>query len=270
MCTVLQASRSGYNSWRTRGVAPRKLRQKELLDKIKQIHKDSRGTYGSPKILRELRKDGVVVNHKTVEELMKKNGIRAKQKKKFKATTNSKHNLPVAENLLNREFKAIKPNQAWVGDITYIATDEGWMYLATWIDLFSRKVVGWSMSPRMTADIVVDAFRMGLFRQKLQAPGVVHSDRGSQYASEAFRNELKTHGCKQSMSRKGNCWDNAVAESFFGVLKNELVHHEKYKTREQARLSIFDYIEMFYNKRRIHSHLDYLSPEEFERRMETV
>jgi transposase InsO family protein len=183
MCTVLQASRSGYNSWRKRGVPPRKLRQKELLDKIMKIHKDSRGTYGSPKILRELRKDGIVVNHKTVEELMKRNGIRAKQKKKFKATTNSKHNLPVAENLLNREFKASKPNQAWVGDITYIATDEGWMYLATWIDLFSRKVVGWSMAPRMTADIVVDAFRMGLFRQKLQAPDVVHSDRGSQYAS---------------------------------------------------------------------------------------
>lgn len=235
---------------------------------IKQIHKDSRGNYGSPRILRELRKKGIVVNHKTVEDLMKKNGIHAKTKKKFKATTNSKHDLPVAPNLLNREFTVNKPNQAWVGDITYIATDEGWLYLSTWIDLCSRKIVGWSMSQRMTAEIVVDAFRMGVFRQK-GAPMLVHSDRGSQYASEDFRKELKKHHCKQSMSRKANCWDNAVAESFFGTLKNELVHHEKYKTRDQARLSIFDYIEMFYNKRRIHSHLNYVSPEDFERSMQT-
>jgi transposase InsO family protein len=210
------------------------------------------------------------VNHKTVEDLMKKHGIKAKQKKKFKATTNSKHNLTVAENLLERNFTEEKPNQTWVGDITYIATDEGWLYLATWIDLCSRKIVGWSMSPRMTADIVVDAFRMALFKQQMQSPKLVHSDRGSQYASEVFRDELNKYGCKQSMSRKGNCWDNAVAESFFGALKNELVHHEKYKTREQARLSIFDYIEMFYNKRRLHSHLNYVSPEEFERSIVTA
>ena len=201
---------------------------------------------------------------------MKKHGIQAKRKKKFKATTNSKHNLPVAPNLLNRKFTAMKPNQTWVGDITYIATDEGWLYLATWIDLFSRKIVGWSMSSRMTADIAVNAFRMALFRQKREAPKMVHSDRGSQYASDDFRKELNKYGCIQSMSRKGNCWDNAVAESFFGTLKNELVHHEKYKTREEARLSIFDYIEMFYNKRRIHSHLNFVSPEEFEMSMETA
>lgn len=201
---------------------------------------------------------------------MKENNIAAKRKKKFKATTNSKHNLPIAENLLNREFTVSRPNQAWVGDITYVATEEGWLYLSTWIDLCSRKIVGWSMSSRMTADIVVDAFRMGIFRQKGHVPALVHSDRGSQYASDDFRKELKKHGCKQSMSRKGNCWDNAVAESFFGTLKNELVHHEKYKTREQARLSIFDYIEMFYNKRRLHSHLDYVSPEDFEKGMKTA
>jgi putative transposase len=270
MCRVLKASRSGYNAWRTRSVPQRLIRQQELLKRIKEIFKASRGTYGSPRILRELRSEGIVVNHKTVEELMKKNGIRAKQKKKFKATTNSKHNLPVAENLLDRDFTETKPNQTWVGDITYIWTEEGWLYLATWIDLCSRKIVGWSMAPRMTADLVIDAFRMGLFRQKLQAPKVVHSDRGSQYASEAFRKELKKHGCDQSMSRKGNCWDNAVAESFFGTLKNELVYHEKYKTREQARLSIFDYIELFYNKRRLHSHLNYVSPEDFEKSMETA
>lgn len=270
MCRVLRASRSGYNDWRERSAAPRQLRQEELLEKIREIHKASRGTYGSPRILRELRDEGIVVNHKTVEELMKRNGIRAKQKKKFKATTNSKHNLPVAENLLNRQFVSNKPNQTWVGDVTYIATDEGWLYLATWIDLFSRKVVGWSMSSRMTADLVVDAFQMALFRQKGRAPSVVHSDRGSQYASDLFRAELGKHGCKQSMSKKGDCWDNAVAESFFGTLKSELVHHEKYKTREQARLSVFDYIEVFYNKRRLHSHLNYVSPENFERSMETA
>jgi len=270
MCRVLNASRSGYYEWRRGGIPQRQVRQRELLAKIKKIHEGSRRNYGSPRILRELRKAGIVVNHKTVEELMKRNGIQAKRKKKFKATTNSKHNLPIADNLLNRNFKANKPNETWVGDITYIATEEGWLYLAAWIDLCTRKVVGWSMASRMTADLVVDAFRMAIFRQKRQIPNIVHSDRGSQYASGDFRKELKKNGCKQSMSRKGDCWDNAVSESFFGTLKNELVYHEKYKTREEARLSIFDYIETFYNKRRIHSYLNYVSPEEFEKSMETA
>lgn len=270
MCRVLRASKSGYYQWRKSGVSPRLVRRQELLAMIKKIHAGSRGNYGSPKIYRELRKAGIVVNHKTVEELMKKHGIQAKRKKKFKATTNSKHDLPVADNLLNRQFKTTKLNQAWVGDITYVWTEEGWLYVATWIDLCSRKIVGWSMSSRMTADLVVNAFRMALFRQRRQAPEMVHSDRGSQYASKEFRDELKKYDCKQSMSRKADCWDNAVAESFFGTLKNELVHHEKYKTREQARLSIFDYIEMFYSKRRIHSHLNYVSPEDFEKSMETA
>jgi putative transposase len=270
MCRVLRASRSAYYVWRRGRVSPRQLRRQELLAQIKKIYDESRGNYGSPRITRELRKNGIVVNRKTVEELMKENGIQAKRKKKFKATTNSNHNLPIAKHLLKRNFKADKPNQAWVGDITYIPTEEGWLYLATCIDLFSRKVVGWSMSSRMTADIVVDAFRMALFRQKRKAPQIMHSDRGSQYASDAFRHELELHGCHQSMSRKGDCWDNAVAESFFGSLKTELVHHEKYKTREDARLSIFDYIEMFYNRRRLHSFLNYLSPEEFEKSMVTA
>ena len=270
MCRVLQASRSRYYVWQKGRVGPRELRRRELLAEIKKIYEEFRGNYGSPRIVQELRKRGFIFNRKTVEDLMRKNGIAAKRKKKFKATTNSNHNLPIAKNLLKRNFKAKRPNQAWVGDITYIPTDEGWLYLATCIDLFSRKVVGWSMSSRMTADIVVDAFRMALFRQKRSAPRIMHSDRGSQYASEAFRDELKAHGCKQSMSRKGNCWDNAVAESFFGTLKTELVYHEKYKTREEARLHIFDYIEMFYNRRRQHSYLNYLSPEEFEKSMKTA
>ncbi len=270
MCRVLCASRSGYYAWRKGGTSARQIRRSELLKQIQTIYKESRGNYGSPRITRELRKSGIVVNKKTVEELMRENGIQAKRKKKFKATTNSNHDLPIANNLLKRKFKVDKPNQVWVGDITYIPTDEGWLYLATCIDLFSRKVVGWSMSSRMTKDIVVDAFRMALFRQKRKAPLIMHSDRGSQYASDAFREELKHHGSKQSMSRKGDCWDNAVAESFFGSLKTELVHHEKYKTREEARLSIFDYIEMFYNRRRLHSFLNYLSPEEFEKSMVTA
>jgi transposase InsO family protein len=246
------------------------LRRQQLLAEIIKIHKESRGNYGSPRITRELRKKGIVVNKKTVAEIMKENGIQAKHKKKFKATTDSNHNLPVAKNHLKRNFKAKKPNHAWVSDITYLRTEEGWLYLAAFIDLFSRKVVGWSMSERMTADLVVNAFRMALFRQKRKAPNLVHSDRGSQYASDAFRKELNAHRCKQSMSRKGDCWDNAVAESFFGTLKTELVHNEKYKTREDARLSVFDYIETFYNRRRLHSYLNYLSPEEFEKSMETA
>lgn len=201
---------------------------------------------------------------------MKENGIEAKHKKKFKTTTDSNHNLPVAKNHLKRNFKVNKPNQTWVSDISYVHTDEGWLYLAVFIDLYSRKVVGWSMSERIKADLVVDAFRMALFRQKQKAPKVVHSDRGSQYASEIFRKELKAHRCKQSMSRKGDCWDNAVAESFFGTLKTELIYHEKFKTREQARLSIFDYIEVFYNRQRLHSYLNYLSPEKFEESMKAA
>lgn len=270
MCCILHASRSGYYQWRKGRVSPRLLRRQQLLVQIKRIYEESRGNYGSPRITRELRKGGIVVNKKMVAELMKENNIQAKHKKKYKATTDSNHNLPVAKNRLKRNFKANKPNQAWVSDITYVRTDEGWLYLAAFIDLFSRKVVGWSMSNRMTTDLVVNAFRMALFRQKRKAPKLVHSDRGSQYASAAFRKELKTHGCKQSMSRKGNCWDNAVAESFFGTLKTELVHHEKYKTREQARLNIFDYIETFYNKRRLHSYLNYISPDDFEKTMETA
>jgi putative transposase len=270
MCRVLEASRSGYYEWRTGRVSPRQARREQLLVKIGAIYEDSRGNYGSPRITGALRDSGIVVNRKTVEKLMNRSGIAAKRRRKFKATTNSNHDLPIAKNLLKRKFRVKKPDQAWVGDITYVASDEGWLYLATCIDLFSRKVVGWSMSSRMTADLVVDAFRMATFRQKRRAPRIMHSDRGSQYASDAFRAELKRHGCKQSMSRKGNCWDNAVAESFFGTLKTELIHQVKFKTREEARLSIFDYIEMFYNKRRLHSYLNYVSPDEFEKRMKTA
>ena len=269
MCKVLCTSRSRYYEWREGRVSKRTSDRQRLLVEIKKIYEASRGSYGSPRILRELRSNGKIVNHKPVEKLMKDNAIKAKRKQKFKSTTDSKHKLPVAPNLLDREFTARKPNLVWVSDITYIPTEEGWMYLCTFIDLFSRKVVGWAMSARITADLVVDAFRMGIFRQK-RAPLMVHSDRGSQYASDMFRKELIKYRCMRSMSKKGDCWDNAVAESFFATLKTELVHHEKYKSREHARLSIFDYIETFYNRKRLHSHLNYLSPEKFEQTMETV
>ena len=269
MCRVLRASRSSYYEWRKGGVSKRESIRQERLAEIKNIHAESRGTYGSPKIVRELKTRGKPANHKSVEKLMKDNNIRAKRSVKFKSTTDSNHKLPTAPNLLDREFTARKPNLVWVTDITYIATDEGWMYLATFMDLFSRKIVGWSMSARINADLVVDAFRMGVFRQT-RAPLMVHSDRGSQYASDKFRAELRKHRCMRSMSKKGDCWDNSVAESFFATLKTELVHHEKYKSREQARLSVFDYIETFYNRKRLHSHLNYLSPEMFERTLVTA
>jgi transposase InsO family protein len=194
--------------------------------------------------------------------------VKAKQKKKFKVTTDSKHNLPVAPNLLDREFTVKEPNRVYVGDITYIWTQEGWLYLAIVLDLFSRQVVGWSMNQRMTKDLVKDALRMAYWRRK-PAPGAIfHSDRGSQYCSKEFQSQLKAYQIISSMSRKGNCWDNAVAESFFGSLKTERVFFSNYRTRESARQDITDYIEMFYNSRRLHSHLGYLSPREFENLME--
>lgn len=229
------------------------------------IHKSSRANYGAPRIYKELKNQGIKVNRKTVEKIMKENGIRAKRCKKFKATTNSKHNLPIAPNLLNRNFNATKANQCWVSDITYIWTEEGWLYLATFIDIYSRLVVGWSMSSRMTADLVVNAFQMAIGRRGIPVELMVHSDRGSQYASLAFRDELEKYHCIQSMSRKANCWDNAVAESFFSNLKLELVNHEKFKTRQEATDKIFDYIEIFYNRQRLHSFLNFLSPEQFEK-----
>jgi len=267
MCRVLEASRPGFYEWRAGKVSPAAARRSQILAAIIKLHHDFKGIYGSPRILQELIKLGFAVNHKMVEKLMAENGIAAKTKKKFKATTNSNHKLPIAKNLLKRKFKTKKPNQVWVGDITYIYTAEGWLYLATCIDLFSRKIVGWSMSARINSALVVDAFRMAMFKNKRQAPRIMHTDRGSQYASDDFRAELKKNRTKQSMSRKGDCWDNAVAESFFGSLKRELVHHEKYKTREEARLSIFNYLETFYNSRRLHSYLNYVSPDEFENRI---
>jgi putative transposase len=269
LCRILNVSKSGFYDWRKRGVSLRALSQQALLEEIVRIFNQKRGTYGAPRIWRALKDKGIDCSRRTVEELMKRNGLRAKRSKKFKQTTHSKHNLPIAPNRLKRKFKSKKPNKVWVSDISYLYTDEGWLYLAVFIDLYSRKVVGWSMSSRMTADLVVNAFRMGIFRRR-RAPRMVHSDRGSQYASQIFRDELKLRGCLQSMSRKGDCWDNAVAESFFGALKCEVTHHERFNSREAARLSVFEYIETFYNRERLHSHLGYMSPEAFEQKMNTA
>ena len=260
MCDVLDVSRSGYYAWLRRPESKRKAEDKALSEVIKEIHKDSNGEYGSPKVHQELRRRGTRCGHNRVARLMREDGLRAKTIRKFKATTNSKHNLPVAENLLNRDFSPTQPNRAWVADITYIWTNEGWLYLAIVIDLFSRAVVGWSMSERMTRTLVMDAFTLAVMRRNPPRGLIHHSDRGSQYASGDFQELLEKHGAICSMSRKANCWDNAVAEGFFALLKRALVFHNQYQTRAQARQSIFQYIERFYNRKRIHSSLGYRTP----------
>lgn len=259
---MLCVSRSGYYAWLRRPESQRKTEDKALSEQIKEIHKESKGEYGSPKVHQELRRRGTRCGRKRVARLMRKDGLKAKTIRKFKATTNSNHSLPVADNLLNRDFSPAAPNKAWVADITYIWTSEGWLYLAVVIDLFSRAVVGWSMSERMTRALVMDAFTLAVKRRN-PPPGLIHhSDRGSQYASGDFQSLLAKHRARCSMSRKGNCWDNAPAESFFGLLKRSLVFHSKYETRVQARQSIFNYIERFYNRKRIHSSLGYRTPHE--------
>ena len=260
MCDALDVSRSGYYAWLRRPESKRKAEDKTLSEAIKEIHKDSNGEYGSPKIHQELRRRGTRCGRKRVARLMRKDGLKAKTIRKFKATTNSDHNLPVAENLLNRNFSPPAPNKAWVADITYIWTNEGWLYLAIVIDLFSRAVVGWSMSERMTRTLVLDAFTLAVKRRKPPLGLIHHSDRGSQYASADFQKLLEKHGAICSMSRRANCWDNAAAESFFALMKRALVFHNQYQTRDQARQSIFDYIERFYNRKRLHSSLGYRTP----------
>jgi putative transposase len=234
-----------------------------MLTLIRAIHAELKGAYGSPRMVREIRGRGFPASKARIERLMRENGIRARHKRRYKATTDSKHSLPVAPNRLDRNFAPSAPNQAWTADLTYIWTTEGWLYLAVVLDLFNREVVGWSLKSRMTAEIVTDALTMAWFRRK-PAPGLVHhSDRGSQYASHAFQARLKAYGMTCSMSRKGNCWDNAPTESFFNSFKNERVHGTRYETRAEAIADAFDYIEPFYNRRRRHSTLGYASPQQF-------
>jgi transposase InsO family protein len=264
MCRVLSVSRSGFYRWLNRGQSCRERKNQQLVAQIRQIHRESNCTYGSPRITDALGQRGLGYNHKRVERLMRINGIRSKRKRKFKVTTHSKHKRPVASNLIKRDFTAPKTDRLWTSDITYIRTQEGWLYLAVFLDVFSRRIVGWSMSRRITDDLVINAFNQAwLHRQPL--PGlIVHSDRGSQYCSHSFKELLDTNRYRQSMSSTGNCYDNAITESFFATLKTELIYDERYRTRNEARRSIFKYIEMFYNRNRIHSALGGLSPEQYE------
>ena len=264
MCRVIGASRSGYYRWKIQPQSKRQQENEKILIEIKESHKNSRRAYGSPRITVELQAKGMKCGENRVAMLMKIHGIVGKATKKFKATTNSKHALPVAENLLKQNFAAEKPNTAWVSDITYVWTSEGWLYLAVILDLFSRQVVGWAMSDRLTSGVVVKALYQAIGRRPPSSGCILHSDRGIQYASTDFRDVLSAYGFIQSMSRKGNCYDNAVAESFFHTLKTEHVYDYRYETRAEARQSIFDYIEMFYNRQRRHSALGYQSPVSFE------
>lgn len=263
MCQVLKASRSGYYVWKVEPVTKRMWAEAKLVNRIFDIHRDSRGIYGSPRIAAELKKQGRQVGENRVAQLMRENGIRAKTKRKFKVTTNAKHQRPVAPNLLANEVVPTKANEIWVGDITYIFTAEGWLYLAIVLDLFSRRVVGWAMANRITAGLVVDALQQAILRRET-VPLIFHSDQGSQYASLEFQRMLQRHEIFCSMSGAGNCYDNACAESLFHTLKTEHVYFERYATRNAARMSIFEYFEVFYNLVRSHSTLGYVSPAEYE------
>jgi len=262
MCTVLKVKRSGYYGWLKSQEKPNK--DKELVSLIKEIFNDSRKTYGSRRIKRALEDKRHTVSRRKICRLMKENGLFCKAKRKFKVTTNSNHKHPIAPNLLERKFNVTAANKFFVGDITYVNTKEGWLYLAVVIDLFSRKVVGWSMDKNMTSTLVNDALLMALWSRRPPKGLIWHTDQGCQYASESHRNLLKEHGIVQSMSRRGNCWDNAVSESFFHTLKIELDFKQIFESREQAKQEIFEYIEVFYNKKRMHSSINYLSPQEFE------
>jgi len=264
LCELMHVSRSGYYSWRTHEKSARQKEYEELIPVVQEAHRISKGTYGARRISGEVEAHGSPCGLAKAKTLMQLAGVSAKQKRKFKVTTDSKHNLPVAPNLLNREFKVEEPDLVYVSDITYLWTNEGWLYLAVILDLFSRQVVGWSLNSRMSRKLIMDALRMAVWRRQ-PGPGLLfHSDRGSQYCSADFQNMLKGYRMVSSMSRKGNCWDNSVAESFFGSLKTERVFFSSYTTRDDARKDIVDYIEMFYNSSRRHSYLGYVSPKKFE------
>jgi len=264
MCRILGVTRSGYYHYKKHRYSQRKIENKVILELIRQIWEKSHHIYGYRRIHVELRSQGLRINRKRVLRLMRENSITAKMKKKFKKTTDSNHSNYVSPNLLNQNFNEALPNTVWVADITYISTYEGWLYLSVILDLYSRKVVGWSMSNRMTSQLVIDSLKHAVEVRKPEAGLIFHSDRGSQYASNDFRRSLKKHKIIQSMSGKGNCYDNAVAESFFHTLKTEFINWEKFKTRNEAKSSVFSFIEVFYNRKRRHSYLEYLSPYNYE------
>ena len=266
MCEVLEVSASGYHERMKRqpSAHPSRISNDALLTMIKAIHAQFRQEYGWPRMWRELINRGIRVGKQRVQRLMQLHGIKARTKRKFKVTTDSKHSLPIAENLLKRDFWPDAPNRAWSSDITYIWTDEGWLFVVVYLDLFSRQVVGWSIKPHMRADLVVDALRMAWFRRRPEPGLIVHTDRGSQYCGHDFQATLKAYGMKSSMSAKGDCWDNAPTESFWSRLKAARIHGRRMATREYARTEVLEWI-AFYNAHRLHSSLDYVSPMQYER-----
>ena len=266
MCQHFGVSRSGYYAFCQRGPSQRAAQDSELAGQIRAIHQRSRGTYGRPRVQAALRSEGVKTSSKRLGRLMKQEGLQTRRPRRMRSTTDSGHKLPVAENLLARAFWAQAPNEAWVGDITFIPTTQGWLYLAVLLDLFSRRVIGWAMSDTIDRKLCLGALQMAV-RNRKPAPGLVHhTDRGSQYASINYQAALRSIGSVCSMSRRGNCWDNAVAESFFATLKQELCHRLRFASRDEARRAIFEYIEIFYNRQRLHSSLDYTSPIEYQAR----
>lgn len=269
LCRSLEVSRSGYYAWAVRPESLRTRSDRALGVEIAAVHQESKRRYGSPRVHRELQAKGHRIGEKRVARLMRQQGLAARTRRRFMRTTDSRHAYPVAENILSRDFLPPAPNTTWAGDITYIWTAEGWLYLAVVLDLFSRRVVGWAVSQRIDAALVLDALATALHGRP--APDLHHSDRGSQYASGDYRALLKERGITCSMSRKGNCWDNACVESFFSTLKQELVYERGvFVTRAEAKTALFDYIEVFYNQKRRHSALGYVSPAAFERAAETA
>jgi putative transposase len=266
MCKTLEVSRSGYYNWKNRRLSKRKVFNMLLLSEIKRIHIESEEIYGSPKIYETLISEGYLCNRKLVERLMKLANIRSKIKKKFRVvTTNSNHSNEISPNILNRKFNVSKPGEVWCSDITYIEVKSRWFYLTTIIDLFNREIVGWDLSESLETNSLITCFDNAFNLHKPEPGCIFHSDRGIQFASREFRRKLQESEMKQSMSRKGDCWDNAVAESFFKILKSELIRHVRYDDMKQAKQSLFEYIEIFYNRKRIHSTLGFTSPSEFKK-----
>jgi putative transposase len=264
MCNELNVSTSGYYAWRDRPASAREMANQELYHKIEAVYNENRGVYGSPRIYQELKDQGVVGSENRIARLMRLRGLRAKQTRRFKSTTKRNSAHQAAPNLLKQNFEAERPDQKWLADITYIATQEGWLYLAAILDMYTRRIVGWAMSDRMTSELTTSALKMAL-QQRQPAAGLIHhSDQGRQYTDQTYQALLKDHGIQTSMNSVGSWYDNAPMESFFGTLKSELVHHCVYSTRTEARTHLFSYIEAFYNRRRRHSALDYLSPEAYE------
>jgi len=266
MCVVLQVSRNGYYDWRDRPESKRSKENRTALSQIREVHARSREAYGAFKTCQELMARGFQWGRHRIAKLRRLAGIEAKRKRRFRITTQSRAGVVAAKNRLKQRFEAKAVNRVWVGDITFVPTAEGWLYLAVLIDLYSRRVVGWAMSARIDQQLVLDALNMALLQRRVK-PGLIHhTDQGRQYSGAAYLAVLKQHGIIASMSRRGNCYDNAVAESFFSSLKNELIHHSSFKTRDEAKTAIFEYLEVFYNRQRRHQSLDYCSPVDYERK----